>query len=205
MKITKIEAQRRIDRVNIYIDEKFAFGLDDFLRYKYNLSSGMEISQDFIDDILEAEEKNRVINHALKLLSYRQRSEMEMYNKLREKGYDEEHIDNAIQYCKDKNYIDDRSFAEVFTRDKINLNKHGPQRIKYELISKGVSKDIIEEVLEHTHEDEFQMAMNLALKRLPRYKDDEKPAIYRKLGGFLQRKGYSYNVVKKVLNQVLDR
>lgn len=205
MKITKIEPQRRVDRVNIYIDGKFAFGLDDFLRYKYNLKSGMEISQDFLDDVLEAEEKNMVINHALKLLSYRQRSELEIYNKLKKKGYDESHIDNAIQYCKDHNYINDRNFAEVFTRDKVNLNKYGPQRIKYELISKGVAKDIIEETLEDMDTDEYQMAMDLALKRLPRYNGDEKAAIYRKLGSFLQRRGYSYDIIKKVLTQVLDR
>ena len=204
MKITKIEAQKRKDRVNIYIDDKFAFGLDDFLRYKYDLKSGKEVSQEFIDDVLEAEELTKVINYTLRILSYRQRTEKEVYNKLREKGYNEKHILEAMEYCKDKNYINDRDFAEVFVRDKVNLNKYGSQRIRYELISKGVAKEVIDDVLLPSSDDELETAMELALKRLPRYKNDDRPAIYRKLGGFLQRKGYPYDIVKKVLNKVLD-
>lgn len=206
MKITKIEAQKRkLDRVNIYIDDQFAFGLTDTLRYKYDLSSGKEVTQEFIDDILNAEEQNKVINHALKLLSYRQRSEKEIYDKLKEKGYDLDKIDNAIQYCIERNYINDKVFAETFIRDKMNINKLGSQRIKYELIGKGVSKDIIDQVLAPDYDVELEMAMELALKKMPSYKNEDYNAIYRKLGGYLQRRGYSFDVVRQVINKVVDK
>lgn len=206
MKITKIETQKRnLDRVNIYIDDQFAFGLTDILRYKYDLFSGKEVTQEFIDDVLKAEEQNKVINHALKLLSYRSRSEKEIYDKLKEKGYDEDKIENAIKYCIEKNYINDKDFAEAFIRDKININKLGSQRIKYELISKGVSSNIIDEVLEPNHEEELNMAMELALKKIHSYRNDDYNAIYRKLGGYLQRRGYSFDIIRKVLNNVLDK
>lgn len=206
MKITKIEAQKRkLDRVNIYIDDQFAFGLTDTLRYKYDLSSGKEVTQEFIDDILNAEEQNKVINHALKLLSYRQRSEKEIYDKLKEKGYDLDKIDNAIQYCIERNYINDKVFAETFIRDKMNINKLGSQRIKYELIGKGVSKDIIDQVLTPDYDVELEMAMELALKKMPSYKNDDYNAIYRKLGGYLQRRGYSFDIVRQVMNKVVDK
>lgn len=206
MKITKIEAQKRkLDRVNIYIDDQFAFGLTDTLRYKYDLSSGKEVTQEFIDDILNAEEQNKVINHALKLLSYRQKSEKEIYDKLKEKGYDLDKIDNAIQYCIERNYINDKVFAETFIRDKMNINKLGSQRIKYELIGKGVSKDIIDKVLAPDYDVELEMAMELALKKMPSYKNDDYNAIYRKLGGYLQRRGYSFDIVRQVMNKVVDK
>ena len=69
-----------------------------------------------------------------------------------------------MEYCKDKNYINDRDFAEVFVRDKVNLNKYGSQRIRYELISKGVAKEVIDDVLLPSSDDELETAMELALK-----------------------------------------
>lgn len=206
MKITKIEAQKRnLDRVNIYIDGEFAFGLTDDLRYKYGLSSGKEVTQEFIDDVLKAEEQNKVINHALKFLSYRQRSEKEIYDRLRKNEYDENMINNAIEYCKDQGYINDKDFAETFIRDKININRLGSQRIKYELMGKGISRDIIDKVLVPDYDEELDMAMELAEKKMYSYRNDDRNAIYRKLGGYLQRRGYSFDIVRKVLDQVLDR
>ena len=70
MRITKIEPQRNRNRVNIYIDNRFAIGLDDEIRYKYGLEIDMEIDDDFVKEILLAEEKNKAINYALRLLSY---------------------------------------------------------------------------------------------------------------------------------------
>lgn len=206
MIITKIETQkRRLDRVNVYIDNEFAFGLTDTLRYKYNLSRGKEVTQEFIDDVLNAEEQNKVINHALKLLSYRQRSEKEIHDKLQQKGYDEDKIEKALNYCIERNYINDKDFAESFIRDKVNINKLGAQRIKYELIAKGVAREIIDEVLNLDYDEELDMAMELALKKINSYKNDDYNAIYRKLGGYLQRRGYSFDIVRKVLDRVLDK
>lgn len=205
MKITKIETQRRRkDRVNVYIDNKFAFGLTDSLRYKYDLSKGKKVTQDFIDNVLNAEEQNKVINHALKFLSYRERSEKEVYDRLKIKGYDDQKIENAIKYCLDKDYINDERFAEVFIRDRINLKKLGSHRIKQELMIKGVSREIIDQVLKPDYEQELDMAMEVALKKVSSYKNDDQNAKYRKLSGYLQRRGYNFDTIRKVLDKVLD-
>lgn len=205
MRITDIVPQNKYDRVNIYIDGKFAFGLSEELRYKLNLNVDKLVSQDFIDDVIKGEEKNKVINSALNLLSYRQRSIKEMYTRLIQKGYDEEYVINAIEYCKERNYLDDKMYAESFIRDKTNLNGYGSIRIRFDLLSKGISKDIVDEVLNIDFAEEYSRAHELAQKRIKSYRNDEKNAIYQKLGGFLQRKGYSYDVVSKVLKEVLEK
>ncbi len=204
MRITDIIPQKRHDRVNIYIDKKYAFGLSDELCYKYNLSVDKIVNQEFIDDVIKAEEENKVINSALNLLSYRQRSIKEIYTRLIQKGYEEEYVKNAIEYCTDRNYLNDKSYAENFIKDKINLNNHGSMRIRFDLLSKGVSKYIIDEVLNLDFDEEYSRAYGLAQKKIKSYKNEEKNAIYRKLGGFLQRKGYTYEVVSKVLRVVLE-
>lgn len=204
MKISAITPQKKGERENIYIDDSFAFGLSAELRYKYGLCVGMEVSDDFLNDILKAEEQNKVIKHALNILSYSANSKKTLYTKLLRKGYDEELVYKAIDYCQEKNYINDKEYAESFIRDKTNLNKYGTNKIRYDLISKGVSKDIIEEVLDLDPDEEFERALELANKRLKSYKNDDKNAIYRKLGGYLQRRGYTYDVVSKVLRVILS-
>lgn len=203
MKITSIEPQKNKNRVNVYVDNVFSIGIDEELRFKYKLEVGMEVDDAFIEDILMAEEKSKALNYTLNLLSYRQRSEKEIYNSLKRKGFEESYIENAMDYCRENGYLNDKTFAESFIRDKINLNKLGPQRIKYELMLKGISKDIIDESLIVDSDDQYDAAMELALKKLNSYKNDDKNSIYRKLTGFLGRKGYSYDIISKVLKEIL--
>ena len=203
MRITDITPQRKHERVNIYIDGKFAFGLSLELQVKYDLYKDKEVTQDFIDDVVKAEEQNKVLNSAFNLLSYSQRSTQEIYDKLMRKGYEEEYVLKAIDYCKERNYLNDKAYAENFIKDKTNINKYGSVRIKYDLIAKGISRDIIDEVLDLEYEDEYSRAFELAEKKIKSYRNDDRNAIYRKLGGFLQRRGYTYDVVSKVLKEVL--
>ena len=204
MIITDISSQRNKNRVNIYIDNKFAFGLTRDLLYKFDLCINQELEESFIENILKAEEQSKVTNAALNLISYRQRSIKEIYEKLKGKGYDEDFINKSSEYCKEQNYLNDHQFAESFIRDKQNLNKFGSTRIRYELIKKGVSKDIIEETLNFDKDEEYNVALTLAQKKINSYKGQERNSIYRKLGGFLQRKGYPYDIVTKVLKELLE-
>lgn len=205
MKITKIEQQKNNkERVNIYIDDKFAFGLMMEIKYKYDLQEDIEINEEYIQKVLREEELSKAKDQALKFLTYRQRSEKEIIDKLKKKGFEESIIDDTLNYLKKYKLVDDVEFAKAFMRDKINLNKFGPIRIKHELYKKGIDNNIIEKVLEENdEEDEYNRALNLAKKKLPSYKNDDKNAIYRKLGGFLQRKGYSYDCIFKVLKELV--
>lgn len=203
MKITNIEPQKNKNRVNIYVDNVFSIGIDEELRFKYGLKVDMEINDDFIKEVLEAEEQNKVKNYALNQLSYRQRSEKELYLALRRKGFQEEYIQNTMEYCRQNNYLDDRSFAQAFINDKMNLNKYGPERIKYELIMKGVSKEIIHRYLVVDSDEQYEIALELAKKRFESYKGNDKNSIYRKLTSYLQRKGYTYDIINKVVTDIL--
>lgn len=205
MKITSIKTQKRKqDRVSIYIDDQFSFGLSQDIRYKFQLAVGMEITDEFINEILMKEEEKKVLESALNFLSYRARSEKELFTRLTQKEYPNDFIIKAISYCKEYGYINDKEFALSFIRDKTNLNKYGPKKLRYELYKKGVSQNIIDEVLIPDKDSEYEMALELGLKKITRYKNDNKDAVYRKLGGFLQRKGYSSDIVYKVLREIVE-
>lgn len=203
MKITKIKSQNNKDRVNIYLDGQFAFGLSLEIAYKYNLKENMEIDESYIENVLKSEEQNRANDYALKFLSNRWRTEKEIVDKMIKKGFDEEVINETLAYLKKYNFIDDRRFAEIYTEEKVRLKKLGSYRIKHELQNKGVDESIASEIVEKYSDNEYERAMELATKKIKSYKNDDKNAIYRKLGGYLQRRGYSFECVSKVLRELV--
>jgi len=202
MRITRIEPQNNSERVNVYIDGEFAFGLMREILYKYGLSEDMEVDREFIDEVLLEEEWLKAKDKALKFLSYRQRSQKEIEDKLKKEGFSDEIIEKTVDFLKSYNLIDDIAFAKNFMMDKSNINKYGPERIRYELYMRGISKDIIDEVLED-YGDEYSIALDLAKKKVKSYKGNDRNAIYRKLGTFLQSKGFSYECISKVLRELV--
>lgn len=204
MKITKIEEQKNNkERYNIYVDDLFAIGIDGELKYKYKLVENMEVNDEFLNDILMAEEKNKTVNSAVRYLSFRQRSVKEVRDYLARKDFNEDFIQDAIDFCMKYNYLNDYEFAKAFTKDKVNLNKWGSDRIKYELKLKGIDSLTIGQVTEFLKEDEYSIAYGLAEKKIKSYKDDDKYKIYGKLSGFLSRRGYSYDTINSVVNDLL--
>ncbi|TJX13866.1 hypothetical protein E9840_07835 [Tissierella creatinini] len=204
MRITDLQYQRNKKRINVFIDNEFSFGIDEELKFKYSIHIDDEISPEFIEDIIRAEEQLKSNNQALRLLSFRQRSEKEIEEALRRKGYNEENILHTIDYLKRNKYIDDEYFTKSFIGDKQNLNGYGSQRIKYELIKKGISKELIENYLLDNPDEEYELALKIASKKLKSYREEDKNSIWNKLGGYLQRKGYSYEIVSKVLRTLLE-
>ncbi|KXG75030.1 RecX family transcriptional regulator [Thermotalea metallivorans] len=206
-KITKIEQQiKNKKRYSVYIDDQFAFGISEDLLVRYRLLKGKEIDLTSIGRIIAHEEQNKADNYAIKLLSYRPRTAKELQQKMKEKGYEDSVIENTLSVLKEHNYINDEDFAKSFIKDKMQFRKIGKIRMKQELSQKGVEKNIIHKVMaEHMDsEKELETALALGRKKLETtYKNDDRKAQYRKLGSFLQSKGFAYDMIIKVLNMLL--
>ncbi len=203
MKITKIEAQKKnSERVNIYINEEFAFGLSLELVYTHSLKKGMEVDADFLNNVLLHEEQLKANNIALRFLGYRMRAEKEIKDRLYKENFDENIIENTIEYLRRNKLVDDFEFAKTFARDKMNLNNYGPQKIRFDLYQKGIDKQIIDEVLAEDN-SEYKRCLEAAEKKIYSYRNDDNQSKYRKLSGFLARRGYSYPIIKDVLNELI--
>lgn len=206
-KITSIQQQqKRKHRYSVYIDDEFAFGVDEDVVIKYSLKKGMEVDDNFMESIVKAEEQVKANNYALNLLSYRARSKKEIIDKMKQYGYEDNNIEITIEMLEKYEYINDYEFAKLLIKDKQNFKKAGKILLKQELFKKGIDKNIIEEVIRDNtdEESEYEMALELAKKKLnSSYKNDEKQAQYRKLYSLLQRKGYGGSLVGKVVKEVL--
>ena len=62
-------------------------------------------------------------------------------------GVSDEDAAKVLARLQAERFIDDSRYAEAFVRDKLNLSGWGAYKIKMALRAKGVSKEIIEEVV----------------------------------------------------------
>ena len=206
-KVTKIEVQKRNkERVNVYIDNVYAFSAYSELIYKENLKVNSEVDEEKLLRIAQKENVSKCKETALRIIERSYKTEKEMQNKLIEKGYDSESVGIAINFLKEYNFINDNNYVKMYIKDRISTQ--GKQKIKYSLIRKGISADIIEEFLEDIEsEDEKSAAIELAKKKYKSISrtETDRFKLWNKLCRYLVGRGYDYSVSKEVVNEVLDR
>jgi len=203
-KITKIEYQKKNkDRVSIYLDDNYAFGVDLNIMIKYSLAKNMELEDDFISEILKAEEEINAYNYAISVLSRTSKSEKQLRQKMLDKGYDTQFIENAIVKLKIQKYIDDEAYSESFINSKINVSKDGKLKIKEALYNKGIDKQVIADKLsEVSNEEEIKRAYILGTKKLRSIKEEDARKKRMKLTNYLINKGFEYSTVKKAVSKL---
>ena len=122
-----------------------------------------------------------------------------------EKGFDSDSINIVISFLKEYNFINDNNYTKMYVKDK--MASQGKQKIKYSLIRKGISSDIIDNVIEEIRvDDEEEVAFELAKKKYKSLLRSEKDRykLWNKLCRYLVGRGYDYSISKDVTNQVLD-
>lgn len=203
--ITRIEIQKRNkDRVNIFIEGEFAFSCSAELVFTHKLKENKAVDIEKLKEIVEEDNYLKCKNNALKIIERSYKTEKEIFDKLKQKGYDEKVIARAIDFLISYNFLNDENYTAMYIKDKIKAE--GRKKIKFSLLRKGIDEHIIEEKLkEIDSSQELDTAFELAQRKyktiIKAEKDNRK--IYKKLGDYLLRRGYSFEEVKKVLSQVL--
>lgn len=200
--ITKISPQKRKKRVNIFIDEKFAFGIDLETFAKYSLRVDQELSQEEIEKIIKEGELQRVYDKALKFLSFRPRSEKEVDDYLNKKKVGEQTKKMVIEKLKKAKLLDDRQFALWWFDQRITFRPSGRRLLEYELAKKGIDQETLNRLLETrlTDDLEFKLAKEAAQKKLAAYQKLSPLEFHQKMTAFLARRGFSWEVIKEVID-----
>ena len=134
-------------------------------------------------------------SYAFRLLGYRARSKGELRQKLLEKGFSQEIILHLQDFLEEYGLVNDVTFAQSWIRNRCNLKPMGKNRLKQELQSKGITGDIIAQELTALNEErEYELAHNLAQKKLSRGVSK-----LEKIAPFLERRGFSYQVIRRVM------
>lgn len=150
------------------------------------------------------EEVKRAKDYAFKLLSYRPRSIKEIRDRLKKKDYSSKVILEVIKSLKRLKFLNDKEFAQMWVESRIKTRPMGRYRLQQELIQKGIDRDLIEKTLSsYREEGEIKLARELAQRKLGRsYQNLDKITTKRRLYGFLQRRGFSYDTIQEVMKEV---
>lgn len=202
--ITKIEVQKRNkDRSNIYIDNEYAFSLSNELVYKEGLKTDEKINIEEIKVIAKEDNYLKCKNAALRIVEKSYKSEKELKDKLILKGYGNEEIEKSIKFLKEYNFISDDNYTKMYVKDKSKVQ--GKKKIKYDLMKKGISENIIEEEISNIDRDEErEIAYNLAEKKYKTIgkREGDKFKLSQKLYRYLLSKGYDYDTVSYAVKKV---
>ena len=190
-------------KYKIFIDDEFPFVLYKGELRQYGIKKDEQINKETYDEIITKVIKKRAKLRAMHLLEKRPYSERDMKNKLKENLYDDESIDEAIDYLKSFGYIDDHAYASQYI-DTYTQNRSA-RRIEQDLMKKGISKDVIEEVLDRKRDegelgDEESMIRNLLKKRGFDPESADSKTIAKNVR-FLYQKGFSAETIARVMRQ----
>ena len=147
------------------------------------------------------EELVRAKRRALYLLTDMDRTEKELYDRLKKTGYSEETVNAAMEYVKSFGYIDDVRYARKYI--EIFRDRKSRRKMMYDMAAKGVDREVIENAfLEYPEYDETALIRRLAEKKL-RGRDLTEPGVWQKTAAYLARRGFASGDIVKVLQSIL--
>ena len=203
--ITKIEVQKKNkDRVNIYINDEFAFGCGVELIYIHNITKGNVMKKEDLEDIINEDNYIKGKSAALHFLEKSFKSHKQVVDKLIEKEFDIKTIDRIMEFLKQYNFVDDKRFIELFIKEKIKSS--GENKIKFTLLKKGLPEELIKENLNKiTRVEQLETALQLGEKKIKILCKSEKDIrkIYKKTSDYLVRSGYDFGIVNEVLDKIV--
>lgn len=190
--------QRNQERVNVYIDDEFAFGL------AYVAAAGLRVGQSLSQAEIQALQSQDTVekakDSAYRLINLRPRSTAEIQQSLSKKGYDPEVITQVIARLVELDFLNDETFAQYWVEQRDTFNPRSHMALRQELQEKGVSRSLIDTAL--TASDETITARAAAEKKarqLARYPEE---TFKLKLGQFLQRRGFNYALIKEITDEL---
>ncbi len=201
-KITALRFQKRNkDRVSVYVDDQFAFGLAAIEAVR--LRVGQTLSDDDVARLQVRDEVERAYERALNFLSYRPRSEAEVRRNLRKKDVEDEVVEVVIERLTRAGLVDDGEFARYWVENRLQFKPRGARALHHELRQKGVADSIITDALLDL--DEEVAARQVAEAGARRLAHLEARDFRRKLGAYMARRGFSYAVIQPLVEEMLEQ
>lgn len=152
------------------------------------------------DFVRQDSEENRKLafNYGLKYLSMRNRSTKEVYDYLVRKHFEEESINFALKKLVDLKFINDEEFTRSWIESRQKYKGKSKLVLRQELRQKGIESSMIDHTLSDAKEDleTARILFEKKKKTLSRYTGEE---FNKKMAGFLQRRGYSWGIISKLL------
>ena len=207
------QAVKNPNRANIFVNGKYRFSLDIFQLTQLNVKIGAKFSKVEIENLEQQSEFGKLYALALNYCLMRPHSEKEIRDylwkktlnrKLKnhktgkfydKKGVSKLSVEQVLDRLIEKKYINDEKFARFWIENRNQRKGSSIKKLKSELFSKGVSSEIIEQILENSKRNDSEEIQKIIAKKAKKYSDE------KKLVAYLARQGFSYDEIKKALSK----
>ncbi|MDP2719466.1 MAG: regulatory protein RecX [Dehalococcoidia bacterium] len=201
--ITGIEAQRgHRKRLNIFLDNKYAFSIDPLVAEKYSLHVGIELDPARLKILRDKDQEVRAYAAALLLLKFRKRGKRELEKRLGDRGFEEVVVSNVIHRLEVENLVDDVEFVKFWQENRQAFNPKGKRFLDMELKRAGIDSEIIEAGIKDVNEEDG--AYRSGRKKLRIWSGLEYLDFKRKMGAYLARRGYPWDIIGETIKKLWE-
>ncbi len=202
--ISNVLKTKKNNRWSVFCDNEFLFAVSDEVRQKYQLYKNEKLDDKLISDVLRADELHRAKTESLRYIQTRLRSQLEMKQKLIQNDFSETAINDVTKFLIEYKFIDDEIFTKAFINSKMNIRKIGKNKLLFELYKKGIDKDVSKKILDELDLDtEISIAFEIAERKIKYIRHKEPYKIKNSLSNFLLSRGFSWDIIKKVIEKLV--
>lgn len=200
MRITALERKARGRNYAVHIDGELVLTLSPDVCVQFGLRTGDEIPEERLAAVREAEALDAAMKAALRLLSYRPRSERELRDRLTQKAITPEIRDATIARLRANGLIDDDGYARAFAESRSLSSPRSRRLIAAELRAKGIRRAVADASTADL--DDGDAAYRAASRRARTLADRPYAEFRRRLGDFLLRRGFGYELAAETVSRL---
>ncbi|HHU77614.1 MAG: regulatory protein RecX [Caldicoprobacterales bacterium] len=204
--IVSIERQpRQKNQFTLTLDDGSSLSLHREVIAKHRISTGMTVDDEQLKAWIREGNSKSAVESAMYYLTWRTRTRKQLLDYLSRKGFEAEAAEEAVRKMEEYGFLNDEKYALDWVQSRKTGKPAGRRKIAYELRSKGISQDILDQALDNlTAEDEFRQAMKLAEKAFERHRSLPLRERMAKTSQTLQRRGFEWELISRVLRKLAD-
>lgn len=203
LQITKIAAQQRPGRYNLYLNGQYAFPVAESVLVRFQLRKGMAVDAALVAKLKDEDQVARAYSRMLDYLTHQRRTEYEMVQKLRELAVPEQVLARVMARLVQEGLVNDRDYAAAYVRTAIATSLKGPRVIKEKLRMKRVAPDLIEAALtQFSPDQQAHNALKAAEKLARRYAKQPPRRQEERIRQGLLTQGYDGAVYQAIKDQL---
>lgn len=201
MHITSLQPQaNNPERINVFVDGHFLLGAYALLVQQMRLAVDQELSPEQLEQLRHEESLQQAVDRALNYLSFRPRSRQEVKRYLRRKETSPEIVEATLARLDALELLNDRNFASFWLETREQFSPRSAHALKNELRLKGVEREVVDELVDDEHDEErARRAGHKKAMSLLRNSDIDYATFRTRLGAFLQRRGFGYEVAARTV------
>lgn len=193
--------QKKKRMAELYCTKGLLCTMDSGVCSDAGLRPGVEVTEERLDELMELSHKKRAKSKALWLLSRRDYGSRELERKLSEEA-PEAIAREVVEQMMELHYVDDCRYAARVAEQLIEKKHYAPARAVYDLVCRGIERDIAQEAVEQAQPDVKESIAAVIEKKYLRNLSDER-GIRRAIMG-LQRLGFRYGEIRAVLDEYVS-